>query len=32
MEDTARERGEEFSALSLAQMDALWEEAKRREV
>ena len=31
MEDTARERGEEFSALSLAQMDALWEEAKREE-
>ena len=31
MEETARERGEEFSALSLEQMDGLWEEAKRRE-
>lgn len=31
MEDTARERGEDFSALSLEQMDALWEEAKRGE-
>ena len=31
MEDTARERGEDFSSLSLEQMDALWEEAKRRE-
>ena len=31
MEDTARDRGENFSALSLEQMDALWEEAKRGE-
>ncbi len=31
MEDTARDRGEEFSALSLEQMDALWEEAKTAE-
>ena len=31
MEDTARERGEDFSAMSLEQMDALWEEAKRGE-
>ena len=31
MEDTTRERGEDFSALSLDQMDALWEEAKRGE-
>ena len=31
MEDTARERGEDFSALSLEQMDTLWEEAKRGE-
>lgn len=31
MENTARDRGEEFSALSLERMDALWEEAKRGE-
>ena len=31
METTARERDEEFSALSLEQMDALWEQAKREE-
>lgn len=31
MEDTARERGEDFPTLSLDQMDALWEEAKRGE-
>lgn len=31
MEGTARERGEEFSSLSLEQMDGLWEEAKRQE-
>ncbi len=31
MEDTARQRGDDFSAMSLEQMDALWEEAKRRE-
>jgi len=31
MEDTARDRGEEFSALSLEQMDVMWEEAKRGE-
>ena len=31
MEDTARERGDEFSAMSLEQMDTLWEEAKQRE-
>lgn len=31
MEDTARERREDFSSLTLEQMDALWEEAKRGE-
>ncbi len=31
MEDTARERGEDFSVMSLEQMDTLWEEAKRGE-
>ena len=31
MEDTARERGEEFSAMSPEQMDGLWEEAKQSE-
>lgn len=31
MEDTARERGEDFSAMSLEEMDSLWEEAKRGE-
>ena len=31
MENTARERGEEFSALSLEQMDGLWAEAKQSE-
>ena len=31
MEDTARERGEEFSGMSPEQMDGLWEEAKQSE-
>ncbi len=31
MEDTARERGDNFPSLTLVQMDALWEEAKRGE-
>ncbi len=31
MEDMARERGEDFSRLSLEQMDVLWEAAKRGE-
>ncbi len=31
MENSARERGEEFSAMSPEQMDGLWEEAKQSE-
>ena len=31
MENSARERGEEFSAMSPEQMDVLWEEAKQSE-
>ncbi len=31
MEDTARDRGDNLPSLSLEQMDALWEEAKRGE-
>ena len=31
MEDTARERGEDFAAMSLEEMDGLWEEAKQSE-
>ncbi len=31
MEEKARERGDDFSAKSLEEMDSLWEEAKRGE-
>ena len=31
MENSARERGENFAAMSLEQMDGLWEEAKQSE-